>query len=248
MRQSHGLLRPSSVLAKHLNAVCLPKISSAQVGGLSGFGGARRAGCSSWLHSLRHDERRAAAAGLPERDERVRVTAPSSSERPGQGRRDPGATAPGHGPAAATGHEPAAVLPRRSGVPGRLAAPRPERHPRPVPAASAAGHGLALAPEPAGPPSRGQIAAQAPRPATHHPLHPPARTAPGTREPVLGGTGASTANSSSSASRPPPPQYGRSSATPGSTRHPTAPLPPRPASSAPRPARCSPATSSRRSP
>ena len=33
---------------------------------------------------------------------------------------------------------------------------------------------------------RGQIAAQAPRPTTHHPLHPPARTAPGTREPVLG--------------------------------------------------------------
>jgi len=42
--------------------------------------------------------------------------------------------------------------------------------------------------------------------------------------------------------------YGRSSTTPGSTRHPTAPLPPGPASSAPRPTPCSPAISSRRSP
>jgi len=42
-------------------------------------------------------------------------------------------------------------------------------------------------------------------------------------------------DSSSSASRLPRPLYGRSCTTPGSTRHPTAPLPPGPASSAPRP-------------
>jgi putative transposase len=43
----------------------------------------------------------------------------------------------------------------------------------------------ALAPGPAGAPPRGQIRPQAPGPAAHRPLHPPAGTAPGTREPVL---------------------------------------------------------------
>jgi len=63
----------------------------------------------------------AAATGLSEREERVRVTAAARGHRPGQGRGDPGAASPGHGPAAAAGHGPATVLPVRPGVPGRLA-------------------------------------------------------------------------------------------------------------------------------
>jgi putative transposase len=76
--------------------------------------------------------------------------------------------------------------PRRPGIPGRPAAPAPTRRAQPVPAADPAGHGAALAPEPAGAPPRGQIAAEAPRPAPYRPLHPCAGTAPGTREPMLG--------------------------------------------------------------
>ena len=128
----------------------------------------------------------AAPTGLSERDERVRVTAASSGERPGQGRRDPGATPPDHGPAAATGHEPAAVLPRRPGVPGRPAAPAPAGDARPVPAADPAGHSAALAPGPAGAPPRRQITPKEPGQAAHRPLHPPAGTAPGAREPLWG--------------------------------------------------------------
>jgi hypothetical protein len=45
----------------------------------------------------------AVPTGLSECDERVRVTAASSSERPGQGRRDPGATAPAECQKSATG-------------------------------------------------------------------------------------------------------------------------------------------------
>src|SRR5271165_534339 len=53
----------------------------------------------------------ASATGLPQRDERVRVAAAAAGERPGQGRGDPGAAAPDHGPGAAAGHDPAMVLP-----------------------------------------------------------------------------------------------------------------------------------------
>ena len=55
----------------------------------------------------------AAPTGLPGCDECVRVTTAASGERPGQGRRDPGAASPDHGPGTAARHEPAAVLPRR---------------------------------------------------------------------------------------------------------------------------------------
>ena len=128
----------------------------------------------------------AAPTGLPERDERVRVTAATSGERPGQGRGDPGATPPDHGAAAAAGHEPAAVLPRRPGVPGRPAAPPPKGRARPVPAPDPAGHGAALAPGPADTPPHGQITPKEPGQAAHRPLHPPAGAAPGTREPSWG--------------------------------------------------------------
>jgi hypothetical protein len=59
----------------------------------------------------------ATSTGLPERDERVRVIAASSDERPGQGRGDLGATSPDRGAGAATGHDQAAVPPQRPGVP-----------------------------------------------------------------------------------------------------------------------------------
>ena len=191
---------------------------------------------------------RAAATGLSRCDERICVTATAGGERPGQGRRDLGATPPDHGAGAATGYDPAAVLPRRPGVPGRPAAPAPTRRARPVPAAGAAGHGAALAARSPSPPSRGQIPPQAPG-ADRAPSAPSAswycalheRTRPGA-------TGASTANSSSSASRPPPPPCGRSFTTPGSTRRPSVPQPPGLTSSAPRPTPCWPATSSRPSP
>ncbi len=53
----------------------------------------------------------ASATGLPQRDERVRLAAAAAGERPGQGRGDPGAAAPDHGPGAAAWHDPAMVLP-----------------------------------------------------------------------------------------------------------------------------------------
>ena len=128
----------------------------------------------------------AASTGLPRCDERVRVTAAASGERPGQGRGDPGATPPDHGAGAATGHDPAAVLPGRPGVPGRPAAPPPTGRAWPVPAAGPARDSAALAPGPAGAPPRGQVPPQAPGPAAHRPLHPPAGAAPGTGESLLG--------------------------------------------------------------
>src|SRR5690242_14132386 len=79
----------------------------------------------------------AAATFLPGCDERVRVTAASSGERPGQGGGDLGARPPDHGPGAAAGQGPATVLPGRPGVPGRPAAPAPTRRAWPVPAAGA---------------------------------------------------------------------------------------------------------------
>ena len=128
----------------------------------------------------------AASTGLPWCDERVRVTAATSDERPGQGCGDPGTTPPDHGPRAAAGHNPAAVPPQRPGVPGRPATPPPTGRARPVPAAGPARDGAALAPGPPGAPPRGQVPSQAAGSATDRPLHPPASAAPGTREPVLG--------------------------------------------------------------
>jgi hypothetical protein len=61
-----------------------------------------------------------------------------------------------------------------------------------------------------------------------------------------GVTAASTANCSSSASRSPPSPCGRSFTTPGSTRHPSAPPPPGPASSTPSPVPLLPAWCGRR--
>jgi len=83
----------------------------------------------------------AAPAVLSECDGRVRVTAAAAGERPGQGRGDRGAAPPDRGPAAAAGHDPAAVLPGRPGVPGRPAAPAPPRPARPDPAAGAPRNG-----------------------------------------------------------------------------------------------------------
>ena len=74
----------------------------------------------------------ASATGLPQRDEHVRVTAPAAGKRPGQGRRDPGATAPGHCPAAAAGHDPAPAPAGRPSVPCRPAAPAPTQRGQPV--------------------------------------------------------------------------------------------------------------------
>ena len=88
----------------------------------------------------------ASATGLPQPDERVRVTAAPAGERPGQGRGDPGPAPPDHDPAATAGHDPATALPYRSGVPGRATAPSSAGRARPDPAASAAGDGAAPAP------------------------------------------------------------------------------------------------------
>ena len=128
----------------------------------------------------------AASTGLSECDKRIRVTAASSGEQPGQGRGDPGAAPPHHGPGAAAWQDPAAVLPGRPDVPGRFAAPAPTRRARPVPAADQARDGTALAPVPAGAPPRDQVTPQAPGPAAHRPLDPPAGVSPGTGEPCWG--------------------------------------------------------------
>jgi hypothetical protein len=105
-----------------------------------------------------------------------------------------------------------------------------------------------MAPGPAGAPPRCPVTPEAP-PAGRERSAPSAswccawhgRTRPGV-------TGGSTANCSSWGSRSPPPPCGRSSARPGSIRHPSARPLPGLTSSAPRPMRCSPATSSRPSP
>src|ERR1700704_1454651 len=98
-------------------ALSVLKTSSAQVrdavgrgGNVPGFGGL-------WLvfsprpRLLRDHDRLCFCDWLTQRDERVRVTAAAAGERPGQGRGDPGAAAPDHGPGAAAGHDPAMVLP-----------------------------------------------------------------------------------------------------------------------------------------
>ena len=128
----------------------------------------------------------AASACLSECDGRVRVTAAACGQRRGQGRGDPGAASPAHGPAAAAGHGPATVLPVRPGVPGRLAALAAAGCTEPGPAAGASGDGSALAPGPAGPPPCGQVPSRPPGTAAQHPLRPAAGAAPGPGEPVLG--------------------------------------------------------------
>jgi hypothetical protein len=57
----------------------------------------------------------AASTGLPGCDERVRVTAAASGERPGQGGGDPGAASPDRGAGAAAGHDPARGSPWPTG-------------------------------------------------------------------------------------------------------------------------------------
>ena len=146
----------------------MPKISSAQVGGAIRFRGRphepvalrRPVRCGMMIGC-------AASTCLSECDERVRVTAASSDERPGQGGGNLGAAPPDHRPGAAAGQGPAAVLPGRPRVPGRPAAPAPTGCARPVPVAGAARDGAALAPGPAGAPPRGQIPPRRPgRPRT----------------------------------------------------------------------------------
>ena len=85
-------------------ALPVPKISSAQVGAAIRFRRRppelvallRSARCGMMIGC-------AASTGLSECDERVRVTAATSDERPGQGHGDPGAAPPDHGPGAAAG-------------------------------------------------------------------------------------------------------------------------------------------------
>ena len=126
----------------------------------------------------------AVSTGLSECDERVRVTAAACGERPGQGGGDPGGMPPERGAGAATGQDPAAVLPWRPGIPGRPAAAAPAGRAWPVPAAGPAGHSATrdlLA--------RRHAARSRPKAlgsAARRPLHPPVRTAPGTRESQLG--------------------------------------------------------------
>ena len=210
-----------TALAACVAALCLPKISSAQVKGIpcwcrsaarrpqrsvqqplcrnpirAGGAGADR-NCDvlvpigrGWFPPRGPSDRAmigcASATGLPQRDEHVRVTAPAAGKRPGQGRRDPGATAPGHCPAAAAGHDPAPAPAGRPSVPGRPAAPAPTQRAQPVPAAGPAGHGVALAPEPANAPTRGQVPAPAPGPTAHRTFHPAADSAPSPGEPSWG--------------------------------------------------------------
>jgi hypothetical protein len=186
----------------------------------------------------------AASTGLPECDERVRAAAAACGQRRGQGGGDGGAAPPDRGPAAATGHDPDAVLPWRPGVPGRFAAPAPARSACPVPAAGAPGDGAALT---------GACWAAAMRPgpapgarAGRAPCAPSACWCCALHEKVpAGATVVFTANCSSSASGPPPPPCGRSSGRPGSARRPSALRPPGPTSSVPGLRPCSPASSSR---
>ncbi|MDX3230463.1 transposase [Streptomyces sp. ME19-01-6] len=66
---------------------------------------------------------RAAATGLPGRDECVRAAASAADERPGQGCGDPGSPPSDHGARTPTRWCPSTVHSERSGVPGGAAAP-----------------------------------------------------------------------------------------------------------------------------
>ena len=89
---------------------------------------------------------------------------------------------------------------------------------------------------------------QAPWPAAHRPLHPPAGASTRRREPGGGGTSACTANWPPWASRSPPPPCGTSSTGTAPTQCQSATAPPGPPSSDPRHRRSSPSTSSRPKP
>lgn len=190
----------------------------------------------------------AASTGLSRCDERVRVTAAASDERPAQGRRDPGAASPNHGPGATSKQDPAAVLPQRPSVPGRPCCTG-SRWTCSIGsgcwcARTRCCAGTATSSRVATPPSPGQNGR-----AGHAPSAPSASwCCAGRGENPSWVTAASTANYSSSRSKPPPPPCRRSSTMPGSTRRPSAPPPPGPTSSAAKPTPCSPATSSRPSP
>jgi len=189
----------------------------------------------------------AASIGLSGCDERVRVTAAACGEPPGQGGGDPGATSPDRGAGAAAGYDLTAVLPWRPGVPGRSAAPVPRGRAWLVPAAGAAEtvlrwhrallarrHAARSRPKrPGRPDTVRSIRLLVLRLARENPCWGYRRIH---GELLVLGSG------------PPPLTCRRSSGRPGSTRRPSAPPPPGPGSSAPRPMRCLPATSSRLSP
>ena len=158
----------------------------------------------------------AASTGLSRCDERVRVTAASSDERPGQGRGNPGAAPPDHGPGTAAGQRPAAVscpATGRSWPPcctGSHATFLAGSGCWCSPTRCCAGTGIswraATRPGP-GPSARAVRAPSAPSASWCCAWHGRTRA---------GATAASTANCSCSGSRSPPPPCGRSCSRPGS--------------------------------
>lgn len=115
---------------------------------------------------------RAAATGLPGRDERVRDAAAVADERSGQGRGDTRVAPPGHGAGTPTRQGKGAVHPERPDVPGGTAAPAAARRAPSAAAAGAPGHGAALAPGPAGTPPCHPVPSEASGAAANRALRP----------------------------------------------------------------------------
>ena len=200
--RAENLIRPGRGQFDHRNEIrCVYKLSGPNAAGIHANSCARMIRC-------------AASTGLPRRDQHARAAAAAADERPGQGRRDPRAAAPDHGPRTATARREGPVHPGRPGLARRPAAPATPRRTAQPAAAGPPGDRAALAPRPDRPPARPDLPAHA-RSGGHEPSGRsagwccawPARTAPGD-------TAVSTANCSSWGSRSPPPPSGRSSRTP----------------------------------
>jgi hypothetical protein len=186
---------------------------------------------------------RPVTTGLPRDHERVRAATPAATQRSRQGRRYPHLAAPDRLATAPT-RRPAHPVPARQ--PGPAGPHYCTRSPGPLRSdygcwrartrscAGTATCSPAAVPDPAD-------TADHPRCARSAPWHYgwPARTA-------AGATGASTTNCSPSESSSPPPRSGRSCARPVSIPRRTGPPPPGPTSSARKPRRCWPPTSSKR--
>lgn len=128
----------------------------------------------------------AVSTGLPRRDQRPRAATTTADERPRQGRRDPRAPAPDHGPATTATRRPGPVHASGPGLAGSPVAPAATNRAEPPAAAGAPGDRAALAPGPDRPPACQKFPAPPGRTATNHPVDPPPRPAPGLREHHLG--------------------------------------------------------------
>ncbi len=127
---------------------------------------------------------RAAAPGLPRRDQRPSIPTPPADERQRKGHRDPRTPAPTAGPTA-SGRQ-ADPHRQRPCHPRQPAPPPPQRQTAAPSAAGPPRHGVALASRPAQAAPCRILRTQATRTPTHHPIDTPPGPAPGQGEHLMG--------------------------------------------------------------